>query len=237
MIRLKGIELGKGPKIAGVIVSSASKAAINKARRDGADVLEFRADTFKDRSEKSLCSALKRLKDSGLPIVLTVRSKREGGRLTISEAERLSIFRKLLRDVDCVDIELSSKKILADVVTEAKRRRKKVVVSYHNFKRTPRKAELRRTIERAKKAGGDAVKIATMCRDAGELKRLASLLCENTDAIVIAMGRYGATSRIFFPFIGSLLTYGSTTGARSGAIAPGQLPVKSIKNAIKLFSY
>lgn len=233
MIKIKGIELGKSPKIAGVITGTVTQAALRRAKKDGADLLEIRVDTFKDRSEATLSKAFKRAAATGLPILLTIRSKREGARFTVSDEERKKLFLQLIPLSDAVDIELSSVKLLKTVVDTAGKKRKKVIVSYHNFKETPTRKKLEAVTAKARKAGAQCVKIATMARSQKDLKVLASVLSTEKDMIVIAMGRYGVASRVLFPFLGSLLSYGAIAGKAS--TAPGQLQLGSLSYAMKLF--
>ncbi len=237
-MKIGRIELGRAPALAGVIVDSFHRGKIKKAVRDGADLVELRLDTFRKRDPAALVKTLRAFREGGggrggVPLVLTIRSKAEGGRYTVKDSERLELFNALMPFVDGVDIELGSGKILKHVVSSAKRHKKKVIVSYHNFKGTPPPATLGSTIERARRAGADIVKIAARAKTGAELKRLAGLLLRSNDLVVIAMGGYGTVSRVFFPVLGSLITYGSIT--RSAA--PGQLPVRDIKMKLALFGF
>jgi 3-dehydroquinate dehydratase-1 len=228
------IEPGKAPRVAGVIVDSIDKGTLKKAVSSGADLLELRLDTLPKRNQASILEAVKEFrKDGGVPIILTIRSKVEGGRYAVKDKERLRLFNALIPFVDGVDIELGSRRILEPVIGSAKRYKKSVIVSYHNFKTTPRLATLRKTIDRARRSGADIVKIAALAKKQADIKRLAGLLIVDNDLIVIAMGGYGTASRVFFPILGSLITYGSITGST----APGQLPVMAIKRQLKIFGF
>ncbi len=228
------IELGKVPGVAGVIVDSIDRGRLKKAVREGADLVELRLDTLRKRDPASIVKTLRLFRSEGaVPLVLTVRSKAEGGRYTVKDPERLELFNSLIPYVDAVDIELGSRKILAQVVKTAKRYKKRVIVSYHNFKKTPQPETLRTTVKRARRSGADIVKIAVRAKNRNELKRLAGLLLEGSDMIVIATGNYGTVSRVFFPILGSLITYGSVTRST----APGQLPVRDIKTKLRAFGF
>jgi 3-dehydroquinate dehydratase-1 len=232
MMKFGKIKLGKAPRVAGVIVNSINEGGLKRAVRTGADLLELRLDTLQKRNPASILDAVKAFRsDGGVPIILTIRSKIEGGRYAVKDSERLRLFTSLMPFVDGVDIELGSRKILNQVIRSARKYRKRVIVSYHNFKTTPRKDALNKTISRARRSGADMVKIAAQAKTRPELKRLASLLLEGNDLIVIAMGSYGTSTRVFFPILGSLITYGSVTGSA----APGQLPVRDIKRQLGVF--
>jgi 3-dehydroquinate dehydratase-1 len=230
---LGGIEIGKAPRIAAVIVEGGERAAAGKTVLAATDLFELRADTFKDTSAEAIKKALIRLKGLKKPVLLTIRSRKEGGVYAIPDRRRAELFESLIPLADAVDIELGSSEILKNVVNFAKSHKKKVIVSCHNFKSTPGDKKLHDIVAKARAAGADIVKIAAYARVPGDLKRLAWLLKDYNDLIVIAMGEYGAASRVFFPMLGSLLTYGSVTAGT----APGQMPVKEIKKEFSRYGF
>lgn len=229
------LKRGSAPRVAGVIVDGVGKGTIRKALSAGADLLELRIDTFRQRDPQKLVRDLERLKAvegaRSIELVITVRSKAEGGLYTIAGKKRLEIFQALMPFADYVDIELSSGTILKDVVRSAGRRKTKVIVSYHNFRSTPGPDRLRAVITKARASGADIVKIATFARQRADLRTLAQVLLGGTDLIVIAMGPLGASTRVFFPVLGSLLCYGYVTGST----APGQLPVRTIRKELGFY--
>lgn len=230
---LGGLALGKAPIICAVIVKSFESREINKALKTGADMLEIRLDTFTKREIKQAGEALKRLKARNIPTLLTIRSAKEGGKGRLTETERLALFTEFIPLASAIDIELSSKSILQKVIKAAKSKKKLVIVSFHDFKATPGNKRLLSIIKDARDVGADIVKLATKTKGDGELKRLAGLLSENKDLIVIAMGSGGAASRVFFPMLGSLITYAGIAGAN----APGQLSINKLKSELRLFGY
>ncbi len=231
-----GLALGKAPLICAVAEKSMESRKINTALKAGADMLEIRVDTFSKREIKLLPEALNRLKARKIPLLLTIRSARENGKAgkgRLTDAERLALFIELMPFFDAVDIELSSKRILKRVISTAKEKRIKVIVSFHNFKATPGTKSLVNTIKEARQAGGDIVKLAALVKGQAELKRLANLLTCDKDLIVIAMGAIGTPSRVFFPMLGSLITYAGISGAN----APGQLSISKLKSEFRLYGY
>ena len=228
-MKIGKLTLGNTPKIAAVILDGEDKKAISAAKRDGADLLELRIDCFKKRDALYIQKTIKDIKTANLPVIATIRSKAEGGKAAISDSDRLGLFETILPFVDAVDIELSSRQILKDIISQAHRFNKKVLVSYHNFKNTPEQKKLEAIIKNSKKAGSDIVKIATLARDKKDIIRLASLTVSHENIITIAMGRLGTLSRLLFPMLGSLLTYCSVTKAS----APGQIPLKTTALLLK----
>jgi 3-dehydroquinate dehydratase-1 len=228
------LKSGPTPHITGVIMGSVDSAALKSAVAAGARGVELRADTLTGLTTESMVKAAQRLRGlkvlKNIPIILTIRSRKEGGEHDLSDTDRKELFGLLAPFADIVDIELSSK-ILGAVVKTARSHGAQVIISYHNFKTTPSAARLNEIIAKARAKGANIVKIATTARGAKDLKTLTRLLLENKDLIVIAMGTYGAGSRLFFPLLGSMTTYGSITKSS----APGQMPVAEIRAQFKFY--
>ena len=211
---------------AGVIIGRIDNRVVARAVSQGADIIEVRLDTFDDLSPVKVERALKHLREiTSVPILLTLRSRREGGTAEISDKERLNIITEAIRYADIVDIELGARSILKNVIDLAHKTGKPAVVSYHNFKATPGTKVLVDIISKARSTGADLVKIAAFANKKEDIKRLARLLTDSNDLIMIAMGPIGVASRVFFPILGSRITYGSVTGKT----APGQISLKEIK--------
>lgn len=221
-----------GPAVAGVIVGKVKDSTVKKALRDGADILEVRVDTFKETDPEALKKDLKAIRRS-LPVLLTVRSVREGGAAPIKDKKRAEVFEALMPFADIVDIELSSGGILKNVVNSARRHGKRVIISYHNFKATPGVKALQDIVKKARRSGAGIIKIATMVNGPEDLRRLAKILSGSDGLIVIGMGEKGACSRVFFPMLGSLITYGSI----DRPTAPGQLSLKEIKKEFGRYGF
>lgn len=221
---------GNSPMAAGVIADRVDSKALKRAIAEGADLLELRVDTFKDLDPEALEKDIRAVRGR-LPLLITVRSVKEGGVNRIPDKKRLEIFNALMPFADMVDIELSSGKILKNVIDSARRQGKKVIVSYHDFKSTPGLKILQDIIKKARNSGADFVKIAAFAKSREDVKRLARILTDHEGLIVIAMGEASKGSRVFFPMLGSLVTYGSITAAT----APGQMTLKEIKREFRFF--
>ena len=223
------------PNVAAVVVGGLSPSIIKRTISSGADAVELRIDAFKDIRVEYLVATVRdlgRVKPR-LPVILTVRSMVEGGKRDLTDARRLEIFKALMPYADIVDVELSSSAIIKEVVRSAAEHSKKVMVSYHNFKSTPSIKTLGGIVKRAEKAGADIVKIAAFARSVKDVAALAGLLAGSDDLVVIAMGDCGRASRVFFPMMGSLVTYGSVTGST----APGQFTLKEIKKEFARYGF
>jgi len=199
--------LGDAPPIAVSFADEITDADIEQARQDGLDVAELRIDRYSSFDPQHVTTQVQRF--SAFPTIATIRTQAEGGEWVGSDEDRLGLFRAILPLVHGVDIELSSMAILPDLIAEAHRQEKVVIVSNHNFESTPTLGELEAMARRAKELGADFVKLSAMTRSTEDLQTLAGFLLRNSGLglIVIGMGAHGTASRVFFPALGSRLTY------------------------------
>lgn len=217
---LGGLELGRLPRIAVSVTDRTPRRLLDRLPRSGLDVAEARIDLYESKDPAHVVKHLSRLR----PIARlgTIRSPDEGGRWEGSDAERLALFREIMPHVEGVDVELAAGGLREAVVAEARRASKLVVVSHHDFERTPPLAQLRAFVEQALEAGADVVKLATSLTRPDDLRALARLVLEQPRPrlVVLGMGAQGVQSRVLLPALGSLLTF-----AFAGTpTAPGQLP-------------
>jgi len=223
--------LGRGPAIALTVTDSDNPRLIQKAKRRGVNLLEVRVDSFRRLDNAWVTQKLRSFRKLGMPIIGTIRSRREGGRRLIPDSRRASLFKEILPFIDCVDLELGSQRLRKAVLANARRRRKRVILSYHNFRNTPSDAALAGLLDRARHAGADIVKIAVTPKRKEDVARLLFFTHRNREKnlIAIAMGPRGTASRILAPLFGSLLTY--SFAGRSHA--PGQLSFEALRKELK----
>ncbi len=219
MLRIGPVELDGTPRVVIAVRDGAPQEEVRNALEGGASIVELRIDQFSALDEESVLEEIEKYK--GVPTLATIRSAKEGGDWTRPEAERLALFRAVVPHVDAVDIELSSKEILAEVLETAHAAGKPAIGSYHDFSKTPAITRLAAAVNDGVILELDIVKIAAYCKSWDDLKLLARFTLEHADKnlITVGMGPHGAASRIFFPVLGSLLTY-TFAGEPT---APGQL--------------
>ncbi len=156
----------------------------------------------------------------------------EGGGLSVNfrEVDRLGLFRAALAEVNGVDIELAAVEINRHVVFEAHKRGRFVILSSHNFKRTPSNAALSGFVRKAKRMGGDLLKVAAKPLGRPDVDRLMDFCAKAPfrRRAFIAMGPLGLQSRVDGFRQGSLLTYGYIRRP----LAPGQWPVRRLAAAV-----
>ena len=229
MITIKKTKLGKIPKIAIAVTDKGDSKLIKSLY---VDILEIRVDQFKKLDSNYVRGVIASKKKIGVPLILTVRSKEEGGQKGIADEIKLNIFKENISSVDAVDIELNSP-ILTDIVKLAKKNKKVIIISWHNFKSTPNEKFLKTVLIKAKKSGAHVVKIAAKANRIDDVIKLAEFTRENKakNLIVISLGGIGSISRLLFPMFGSLITY-AYIKKPSGL---GQVPLEDLRDHLRLY--
>jgi 3-dehydroquinate dehydratase-1 len=113
------------------------KDVVGLAVRVDCDLVEIRFDCVKGEYDVS------GLKQVNKPVIGTCMPMWEGGKFVGSEEERISTLFSILPFCDYITIELRTEKRLRDkIIKEAKKKKIKVIISYHDFKKTPKKKEI-----------------------------------------------------------------------------------------------
>ncbi|MFC1752823.1 type I 3-dehydroquinate dehydratase [Thermoproteota archaeon] len=214
----------KQPRIVVPFKDQVKPDRIRYAFTTGCDIAEIRIDLFDNEDPAHILKEI--MKFRKYPSILTIRSKSEGGRWTGDEHDRLTLYRRFISSINAVDIELSATEIFNDVVKVADDHNKTVIASFHDFNQTPDINELTAVIKQARAKGADIVKIATMINKPSDIQQLALVLIEHSDTnlVVIGMGPKGKITRVFFPALGSMMTFAQL----DKQTAPGQLDLDSM---------
>lgn len=172
------------------------------------------------------------------PILFTFRSAKEGGELAVSDEFYFELNETLARTgkVDLVDVELFNEE--ADVlrlIETAHKNNVKVVMSNHDFDKTPAKEEIVSRLIRMEALGADLPKIAVMPKSAGDVLTLldaTNTVSEkaNQPIITMSMAGTGVISRLAGEVFGSAMTF----GAAKKASAPGQIDVNELRHVLDL---
>jgi len=229
-VKVGTVELGKRPAVILVPDWSSLPSELERARELRLDLIEARVDLMEaDRIRENLDL----IADYGFYSVLTVRPTWEGGKFEGSEEERLELFKELIPHpaVGAVDVELNAK-ILPEVRKLARAEGKRLIVSYHDFEKTPEREEIRGIFERAIEAGADVVKTAFMGSSHADAARVCSVMAELPHPkIFMVMGEVGKFTRVVGFSFGSLLTY--TFFGRP--VAPGQIEAERLVELLAYF--
>jgi 3-dehydroquinate dehydratase-1 len=232
MWRLGSRVLGTAPTIIAAIRDDASPDAVAAAVGAGVHAVELRIDSFSMHTPVQVVEAVQAL--AVAPSLATIRHASEGGDWHAGEEERLALYRAVLPHVDGVDCELGQAETARELFREARAQGKLTIGSHHNFTDCPDEATLHGLVDSANSVGAEIIKVAAYCRGSEEFRRLALFTLQQYErgVIVIGMGPAGTASRVFFPFLGSLLTYtflGKPT-------APGQLNSETIVTYVNALS-
>jgi 3-dehydroquinate dehydratase-1 len=196
------------------------------AAADGADVVELRADLFRDPHPYAVRLALARVRAAGRPIILTVRAGTEGGRGALDDARRLAIYEAGLPECDALDVEIASSALVQALVPRAKTDGRTVILSAYALADTPDRATLLGLVDRAEALGADVTKLATHAASIEDVRTLleVTLAARARGIVTLAMGPFGV-ARVLLPAAGSLLTYGyvGQPTAPSGQLPVGEL--------------
>jgi len=217
------------PAVVGTIHSSASLAAAIRTRKEDCDWLELRVDNFFSNLAK-LRRVAPKLRP---PRILTVRHPSEGGMAAgMTARERRQLYLDFLPAAALVDIELRQAPAMKEVIRQARAAGAGVILSCHDFRGTPPPKRLRELARRARDAGADLFKVATMTETARDLAWLIEFLAVEKGSLplaVMGMGAYGKISRLVLARAGSCLNYGYLGTPN----ASGQWPVALLKARIK----
>ena len=200
------------------------KIALSKS-----DFVEVRLDFLKI---SQIPEVLELIKKDLNRIVCTLRPKTEGGKFSGNEKERIAIL-KLIAEYNpyLLDVEFNTLKRNSDLVKYLKTTKTKLLVSWHDFKKTPNSSELKKKINQMGKFSSN-VKIVSTAKSTDDSTRMLELYSKRgkNNLIAFAMGDYGRISRILCLYLGSPYTYVSL----GKAIAPGQFSVDEVKKITNL---
>lgn len=242
-VKIRNIVLGEGlPKIAVPNVGQnqekilASAKEIAKAKPD---LMEWRIDYYKEGIENSaeLVETANKLREvvGELPILVTFRTKNEGGVLELNEDTYLNLVQAVIENRlgDAVDIELfHDEKRVKKLVEDAHNYNVVVIMSNHDFEKVPAKDVIEFRLKKMADLGADVPKLACMPHSADDVLTLLTATNEvnneiDNPLITMAMGDIGKVTRIAGQVFGSSLSFGAV-GKTS---APGQLSIEDLRNA------
>jgi len=209
--------------IVGTIKAKSIDEAIKIIEMGKADLYELRVDAMES------FDGIEKLKSFRNKLIITVRSKEEGGFREISDEKRLKLFEEFMKvNPAFVDVEFKSE-ITKNVIELAREKKVRVIISYHDFEKTPSFEELKALLEEMKKLKADVIKIVTFAKHHLDNVRIVRLYEYEKNLIAFCMGKKGKSSRAF-----SLALSPFTYASLGEAVAPGQLSVEDMKLLLAL---
>jgi 3-dehydroquinate dehydratase I len=206
------------------------------------DILEWRVDFFEGIADApavaELAGRLKQLA-GGIPILFTRRSSREGGEpISLTEDRVVGLYRSVCESghVDLVDFEMGNDAGHVREVREFSRAAGiQLVLSFHDFQRTPPVESIVERFAQAQELGADVAKVAVMPQSMGDVLTLLAATLQASDRsripiISMSMGPLGGVTRVGGWTFGSAMTF--AVGESSSA--PGQMPIEDVAAGVAM---
>ena len=216
-----------------------AQAKVIAANAD-ADLAEFRIDLLNFASDRKQVIALgHELKQilGTKPLIATIRTHNEGGQLTISDADYGKTYQAYLQQpfMDMLDVEMfRDQQIVKDTVRMAHAKKVLIVMSNHDFQKTPSESEIIKRLLQQDELGADILKIAVMPQNKQDVFTLMNATLKVSQQskkplLTMSMGKLGTISRIATANMGGSFSFGMI----GEASAPGQIDVTQLKQFLK----
>ncbi len=147
------------------------------------------------------------------------------------------LYENILEIIDYIDLDIKTSN---SKITNVKKLNSKikVIISFHDFKKTPSISKLKLLAKKAIAKGADIVKIAAYARDFTDTVKMFEILTQlrkqGKEAICICMGKEGLLTRTAGHLLGNYLMYAPID--KSGSTADGQITVAELKKIQKITS-
>ena len=226
MTTRRGVKAAR-PKIVGVI-ASLTDLRFAKQMKQPPDLFELRLDCLGgvlDQLER-------RMSILPAPKIITARDPREGGMGNLSLQKRRELLLRFLPKAKYIDVELRSARAFEPLLTQARKRKVRVIFSFHDFGSTPSSRSLCAKAIAAKKLRADVFKVATNTDKPSDLARLIDFITSldvDLPVSVMGVGRLGGISRLLLARGGSVLNYASLRQS----LVEGQLSIEVLRSAFR----
>ena len=245
-VQIKNVTLGEGaPKIIVSLMAKDIAAVKSEAlayRSADFDILEWRGDHFTAIADTAAAlDALRELRAvfPDKPILSTFRSKKEGGEQEIAPEAYIALNIAMAESglVDAIDLELfTGDALVSQAIARAHAKGVKVIMSNHDFHKTPAKEEIVKRLTKMQELGADVPKIALMPESKADVLTVLAATLEVSEKIAdrpiitMSMSKTGVISRLAGEVFGSAATF----GAVQKASAPGQISVTDLRTVLSI---
>ncbi len=197
---------------------SECRQLVKKAEKSS-DIIEIWIDHISDLDLPTLMTFTKK------PLLIVNKAKKEKGKWKDSEIKRVAALAEASRlGAKYIDIGIHTNPKLIKELNAAKKRSTKLVISFHDFTKTPTERKLNEVVTKMRQFKPDIIKIATHCKNHTDTLRLLTLLnhlrSKGQKAIILGMGSHGKFTRIYGCYLGNYLTFTPLTSKQA-------LPAKS----------
>ncbi len=216
-----------------------AQAKVIAANQD-ADLAEFRIDLLDFAADSkqviSLGHELKKILGDK-PMIATIRTHNEGGKLTICDADYGKTYQAYLKQpfMDMLDVEMfRDQQVVKNTVKLAHDKKVLIVMSNHDFQKTPSEDEIVKRLLKQDELGADILKIAVMPQSKQDVFTLMNATLKVSQQskkplLTMSMGKLGTISRIATANMGGSFSFGMI----GEASAPGQIDVTQLKQFLK----
>lgn len=245
-VTVKNLVIGEGaPKIIVSLMGKDIATVKNEAlayREADFDILEWRVDHFTEVSSvDAVLEAARAIREvmADKPLLFTFRSAKEGGEQALAVENYIALNRAAVDSglVDMIDLELfTGDELIKATVEYAHAKNVAVIMSNHDFHKTPAAQEIVLRLRKMQELGADIPKIALMPQNKTDVLTLLGATLEMQERyadrpiITMSMAKTGVISRLSGEVFGSAATF----GAVKKASAPGQISVTDLRTVLTI---
>ncbi|KAI5675948.1 hypothetical protein M9H77_06898 [Catharanthus roseus] len=198
---------------------------MQKAKSEGADIVEIRLDCIKNFQPRKDLEIL--LRNKPLPVIILYRTQFDSNQHI--QLEALQFAKEL--GADYIDIEFEAAAEFMKEQNFSKCSSSKTIVSSYVNSAKSSKEDLSRLVVSMQSIGADIMKVVISATDITELVNIFHLLSHcQIPLIAYSTGERGLISQLLGPKFGSYLVYGSL----DGNTLPGVPTLNSLKQAYKV---
>ncbi len=211
------------------------ESCIEQAFRFGSDLVEVRVDLLNGIRLEELHKVLAKHRER---LILTCRPIQERGGFDGPEEERLKILLGLSAiGPGFLDVELSLARKHPKQLRDFAKNGSSLLISWHDFERTPSSSALREKVNQALNFGDIAkvVPTATKLRDNLNVLSLYKNK-QRKNVVAFCMGERGIVSRLLCTLLGSPFTYASLPGHPTAEGQPSVEELRSLLDVIRMES-
>ena len=212
--------------------------AVKEVKTTPADLIEWRIDYFDSISVPVLYYNPEIFKAAApLPVLCTFRTKAEGGEKAIDPMDYFAMNAQLSAlGAPLVDLELFLCEQYDDIAKATVQAMHdmgtKLIISNHDFAKTPAREEIADRYKRMMALNADLPKIAVMPQNERDVMVMLAAMNESTafcgPLIGISMGELGKVTRVRGGAFGSVMTFAS----KGKASAPGQIDAETLSKML-----
>jgi len=203
--------------------------------QDSADLIEIWLDKIKKLDEDKIQKIVEIVQK---PLILNLKKRKEGGLSRLGDQKRVQLLQFAASlGVDFVDADLE---LPAELLKNLKKSCKKtqLILSFHDFKKTPKIEDLRKLATKAWKFKADIVKLVGTAQKFDDCSPIFQISWElakrKKKFLTMGMGECGEPTRVITPLIGGLGMFAPIH--KKDATAAGQLTVAELREWWGVFS-